>query len=378
MKFKDRYLCSSIQDDLRDKMVFIGGPRQVGKTSLSLSLLVKGDETHPAYLNWDSPVVRQPLLRGELPPRQPLIILDEIHKYARWRNLVKGLYDVNKSHRSLLVTGSARLDYYRKGGDSLQGRYHYYRLHPFSLPEFSTDCNGADLGLLLQFGGFPEPLLRGDSRFWRRWQRERLQRVVYDDIRDLEQVKEISLLELLAEELPNRIGSPLSVANLKNILQVAHATVERWLKIFERMYYCFRIAPYGAPQIRAVKKEQKLYLWDWSLVSSPGARFENLVACQLLKYCHFIEDTEGYNMDLRYLRDTDKREVDFVVLQDKKPLFAVECKVGEKQLNPAIQYFKDRTDIPRFFQVHTQTKDIVKGAVRLLPFGTFCKEFDMV
>lgn len=362
----------------RIKWFLSGGARQVGKTALALSLLADGDETHPAYLNWDSPRVRQPLLHGELPSGQSLIILDEIHKYARWRNLVKGLYDVNKSNLSLLVTGSARLDCYRKGGDSLQGRYHYFRLHPFSISEFSPGCQADDLEQLLQFGGFPEPLLRGEERFWRRWQRERLQRVIYDDIRDLEQVKEISLLELLAEELPNRIGSPLSVANLKNILQVAHETVERWLKIFERMYYCFRIAPFGSPRIRAVKKEQKLYLWDWSLVTSRGARFENLVACQLLKYCHFLEDTEGYNMELRYLRDTDKREIDFVVLQEKKPLFAVECKVGEKQLNPAMQYFKKRIDIPLFFQVHTQTKDIVKGDSRILPFVTFCKELGMV
>lgn len=378
MKIRERYIRPYVQDDLREKMVFIGGARQVGKTSLALSLLRGGGESHPAYLNWDSPQVHQPLLRGELPPGQSLIILDEIHKYSRWRNLVKGLFDVNKSNLSFLVTGSARLDYYRRGGDSLQGRYHYYRLHPFSLTECCSDPGRDDLKQLLRFGGFPEPLLRGEERFWRRWQRERLQRVIYDDIRDLELVKDISLLELLAEELPNRVGSPLSVANLKNILQVAHETVERWLKIFERMYYCFRIPPFGAPRIRAVKKEQKLYLWDWSLVSSDGARFENLVACQLLKYCHFIEDTQGYGMELRYLRDTDKREVDFVVLKEKKPLFAVECKLGDKQLDPSITYFNQRTEIPSFFQVHLQDKDIVRGNIRILPFTTFCKELGMV
>ncbi len=378
MVIRERYIRPFIQDDLQQKMVFIGGARQVGKTSLALSLLEGGSESHPAYLNWDSPQVHQPLLRGELPPGQSLILLDEIHKYARWRNLVKGLFDVNRSNMSFLVTGSARLDYYRRGGDSLQGRYHYYRLHPFSLTEFCSDPGGDDLKQLLRFGGFPEPLLRGEERFWRRWQRERLQRVIYDDIRDLELIKEISLLELLAEELTNRVGSPLSVANLKNILQVAHETVERWLKIFERMYYCFRIPPFGAPRIRAVKKEQKLYLWDWSLVSSDGERFENLVACQLLKYCHFQEDTQGYSMELRYLRDTDKREVDFVVLKEKKPLFAVECMLGDKHLDPSISYFSQRTTIPYFFQVHLQAKDIVRGNIRILPFTTFCKELEMI
>jgi predicted AAA+ superfamily ATPase len=151
---------------------------------------------------------------------------------------------------------------------------------------------------LLKFGGFPEPFLRAEDRAWRRWQRERLTRVIYDDIRDLENVKEISLIELLVEELPNRVGSPLSVRNLRDTLQVAHDTVERWLAILERVYLCFRIPPFGAPRIRAVKKEQKLYLTDWSRVSSPGDRFENFVGCQLLKYCHFTEDSEGFCMEL--------------------------------------------------------------------------------
>jgi uncharacterized protein len=372
---QDRYVKSLITKDLHEKMVFIGGPRQVGKTTFSLSLLpTSANETHPAYLNWDVPKTRPPLLEGELPANEPLIILDEIHKFARWRNLVKGIYDSNKSSRQILVTGSARLDYYRKGGDSLQGRYHYWRLHPFSLPELSGSANLNDTDLLLRFGGFPEPFLKGEERFWRRWQRERAQRVIYEDIRDLENVREISLLELLALDLPNRVGSPLSVKNLKETLQVAHETVARWLEIFERLYYCFRISPFGAPRIRAVKKEQKLYLWDWSLITDPGPRFENMVACHLLKYCHFKADSEGYNMELRYLRDTDKREVDFVIICDGNPLFAVECKTSERQISPALAYFKSRTPIPYFYQVHTGIKDIEKNGIRVLPFHVFCNE----
>lgn len=375
---KSRYLKSLIENDLKEKMVFIGGPRQVGKTTLSLSLLGRGaDEKHPAYLNWDVPKNRPSLLKGELPPNQSLIILDEIHKFARWRNLVKGIYDSNKSSREILVTGSARLDYYRKGGDSLQGRYHYWRLHPFTLAELTNSANSGDTDLLLRFGGFPEPFLKGNERFWRRWQRERIQRVIYEDIRDLENVKEISLLELLAAELPDRVGSPLSIKNIKEALQVAHKTVGRWLEIFERLYYCFRIAPFGAPKIRAVKKEQKLYLWDWSLIPEIGPRFENMVACHLLKYCHFSEDSEGYNMELRYLRDTDKREVDFVVLRDGLPLFAVECKNSDRQLNPALLYFRERTDIPYFYQVHNSSKDVEKQGVRILPFHVFCQELGL-
>ena len=162
--------------------------------------------------------------------------------------------------------------------------------------------------------------------------------------------------------------------NIKETLQVAHETVERWLKIFERMYYCFRVPPYGPPRVRAVKKEQKLYLWDWSLVPDAGPRFENFIASHILKYCNFIEDTEGFRMELRFLRDTDKRETDFVVLKEGKPLFAVECKTGEKNINPSIFYFRERTDIPTFYQVHLGTKDFIKNGVRVLPVETFCRE----
>lgn len=372
--YRVRYIKNPVEEDLKGKMVFVGGPRQVGKTTFALSFLPEPSEKHPAYLNWDDVSARPAILRGELPAKQKFVVLDEIHKFARWRNLVKGFFDTKKSEVSFIITGSARLDYYRKGGDSLQGRYHYYRLHPFSLMELTQVPVKDDFETLLKFGGFPEPCLRAEERFWRRWQRERIQRVIYEDIRDLENIKEISLLELLAEELPNRVGSPLSVKKLKELLQVAHETVERWLKIFERMYYCFRVPPYGPPRVRAVKKEQKLYLWDWSVVPESGPRFENFIASQLLKYCHFMEDTEGLRMDLRFLRDTDKREVDFIVLKEGKPLFAVECKTGERNINPSLYYFMERTQIPNFFQVHQGAKDYEKKGVRMLPVHTFCKE----
>lgn len=358
-------------------MVFVGGPRQVGKTTFALTFLSEPTERHPAYLSWDDVSVKADLMKGVLPGGQKIIILDEIHKYARWRSLIKGFYDKNNSEISFIITGSARLDYYRKGGDSLQGRYHYYRLHPFSMAEINAEATMSDFNLLFKFGGFPEPYLHGEEKFWRRWQKERLQRVIYDDIRDLENIKEISLLELLAGELPNRVGSPLSIKNLKELLQVAHESVERWIKIFERMYFCFRVPPYGPRNIRAVKKEQKLYLWDWSVVPEEGPRFENFIAAHLLKYCHFIEDTEGYEMNLRFLRDTDKRETDFVVLKEGKPLFAVECKSGEKNINPSLFYFMERTQIPKFYQVHAGKKDYEKNGVRVLPIQKFIKELSL-
>jgi uncharacterized protein len=367
-----RYLQDPIQADLAEKMVFLSGPRQIGKTTLALSLLGASGPRHPAYMSWDDVRARARIRQGEMPPGEPLVVLDEIHKYARWRNLVKGLYDTREPDRSFLVTGSARLDVYRRGGDSLQGRYHAYRLHPFSLPEVGTGREVLDA--LLRFGGFPEPFLRASERHWRRWQRERVDRVVRSDVRDLERVRELSLIELLVDALPPRVGAPLSVKSLREDLEVAHDTAERWLQILEHLYVCFRVAPFGARRIRAVKKERKLYLWDWSLVEEPGPRFENLVASHLLKLCHFLEDTEGYRMELRFLRDTDGREVDFVVLRERKPMFAVEVKTGERSLSPGIRYFKQRTSVPRWYQVHRGAKDVVVDGVRILPFATFCSE----
>jgi len=375
---RSRYLETPIAAALPRKMAFIGGPRQVGKTTLALSLLgADADETHPGYLSWDDPRAAARLRRHELPPDEPLLVLDEIHKYARWRNLVKGLYDTERSRRRIVVTGSARLDHYRKGGDSLVNRYRFFRLHPFSLPELGARTNKTDLEALLRFGGFPEPLFAQDEREHRIWQRDRISRVVREDLRDLERVREVSLIEQLVDLLPSRVGAPLSIKGLREDLEVDHKTVERWLTILENLYVCLRIAPFGSPKIRAVKKAQKLYLWDWSMVPEPGPRFENLVASQLLKYCHFIEDTEGHRMELRYLRDTDGREVDFVVLRDRKPELAVECKTGEKSVSAAIPYFAERTTIPRFHQVHLGERHYEKGNVTVVPFGRFCRDLGM-
>lgn len=229
---------------------------------------------------------------------------------------------------------------------------------------------------LLKFGGFPEPCLRAEERFHRRWQRERSARVLHEDLRDLEHVREVSMLELLLHHLPACVGSPLSVSSLSRLLQVAHESVERCLTIFERLYLCYRIAPFGAKRIRAVRKEKKLYFWDWSQIADPGPRFENMVAGHLLKYCHMVEDTEGHAMELRFLRDTDKREVDFVLLRDGVPEFAVECKTGERDASPACRYFRERTDIPRFYQVHLGDRDYgnAETGTRVLPFGIFCRE----
>ena len=372
-----RYLSSAIKNDMKKKMVFISGPRQVGKTTLSLNFVKPPTEKNPAYLNWDIPDHRKKILKNEIPIKNKTIIFDEIHKYKNWRALMKGLYDGYHSSHSFLVTGSGRLDYFSKGGDSLAGRYFHYRLHPFSLLEMNKTPNARDLKALLQFGGFPEPLFNQSLNYWKKWQNHRNHQVINEDLRDLEKVKEISLIHLLLESLLEKTGSPLSINSVSEDLQVSHQTVVRWLKLLEALYVVFLIPPYGSSKIRAVKKEQKLYFWDWSQLESKGVRFENLVASHLLKYCHYHYDTNGDKMELRYLRDTDKREIDFIVIKNKIPLFAVECKTGEKALSPHLKYFKERTSIPLWFQVHTGYKDYghEKNTGRVLPFTVFSKDY---
>ncbi len=379
MTVSHRYLYEYILHDLTKKMVFIGGPRQIGKTTLALTAIGAKDKSCPAYLNWDFLRDRKRLRQGDLPFDQQCIILDEIHKFKSWRGLVKGLFDKTFPGNNYIVTGSARLDFYRHGGDSLQGRYHYYRLHPLSMSEVSKNPTSIDLDKLMKFGGFPEPFFSEDERFLRRWQNEYYERVLEDDLRDLERISDVGKLGMLIDELPKKVGNILSVKSLREDLEVAHATAERWIQVLERIYVCFRVAPFAAPRIRAVKKEQKLFLWDWSHVPDEGSRFENLVASQLLKYCDFQQDVEGLKTELRFLRDTDKREVDFVVIQKGKPLFSVEVKTGEKSLSSAIPYFAARTTIPKFYQVHrgTMERKYPESRAEILPFAKFCRDLKM-
>lgn len=372
-----RYLYKFIKEDLEKKMVFIGGPRQVGKTTLSQQFIKKYQDKHPAYLNWDLDEHRKKIRNLEWSDKEPLIVFDEIHKFKNWRSFVKGIYDTLKNTHSFLITGSARLDLFRKGGDSLLGRYHYYRLHPYSLAELGA--NDKNLNDLFKFGGFPEPLRDKSERTLKRWHMQRLARLIKVDLRDITFIRDIEKIYQLAEELPNRVGSPLSIKNLANDLEVDHKTAKNWVQNLDNLYYCFLISPYGEPKIRAVKKEQKLYLWDWSQIEEPGIRFENMMACHLLKFCHFHEDVFGEKMELRFLRDTDKREVDFLVLKNKKPIFAVECKLKSENLSPHIPYFLERTKIPLFFQVHMNGKSrAVSDKIKIINMIDFCEKVNLV
>jgi len=362
---RNRYLTEGVLQDLQEKMVFIGGARQVGKTTFAVEIIGK-EMGKFAYYNWDNRSDRRAIMKSDWPGDAELIIMDEIHKLRNWKRLVKGEYDKLKEHYRFLVTGSARLDIYRRGGDSLQGRYHYYRLHPFSLAELlavplrievtkevsvGDRPNPHEFETLLRFGGFPEPLFRAEERLLRRWHNEKIERMVREDITEVEQIRDLGHMKLLSDMLPGRVGSLLSVNALREELEVSHRAVSSWLNILEAFYYHFEIHPYIGKALRSIKKQPKLYLWDWSEVEDPSARFENLVAAHLLKTCHYLHDREGYKTALHFLRNVDKKEVDFLVTVDQKPWFAVEAKLSERAISPALYYYKERLKIPFVYQV---------------------------
>jgi predicted AAA+ superfamily ATPase len=315
------------------------------------------------------------------------VVLDELHKYRKWKGWLKGEFDKHRKRLQFLVTGSARLDIYRRGGDSLQGRYHHYRLHPFTLNELSGKTSSFELMeelsfgpkpqsenflLLLKWSGFPEPILAESDRTHRRWQKERLERFFREDVRDLETIRDLSLFQILSDILPTKVGSPLSLNSLREDLDVSHRSITQWMEILERMYFLFRVSPFTSQKIRSLKKETKMYVWDWTLIPDKGARLENVVGSHLLKFCHFLEDTEGYEARLCYLRDVDGREVDFLITIKNKPWFAVEVKTSDSTPSPSLQYFGDRLGIPFLYHVVLETKtDILKKNIRVMPVAKF-------
>ena len=383
---EQRYIQAAIVDDLPAKMVFVAGPRQVGKTTLAQQILATTD--HGLYLNWDNRADRRDIRAARWPGRPALVVLDELHKWRGWKSWLKGEYDAHRPATRFLVTGSARLDVYRRGGDSLQGRYHHYRLHPFSHNEVrgvglsTTFTPGQELRIgdgsreivraLMQYGGFPEPFFAQSVRTHRRWQKERLDRFVREDVRDLEAIRDLSSLEHLAELLPERVASPLSLNALREDLDVSHRALTHWVDILERLYYIARIRPFESRAVRSLRKMSKAYLWDWSQVTAPGPRFENLIALHLLKLCHFLQDRDGHAVDLRYLRDRTGREVDFLLTVKGKPWLAVEAKLSGTGIHPALIYFRDRLKIPYVYQVVLDAeRDFVEAGVRCVPAADF-------
>ncbi|MBL7662047.1 ATP-binding protein [bacterium] len=352
-----RYILKDLDKFSDDKFVLLSGPRQVGKTTIAKEWL----RTHTLkqktgiYLNWDIPLDRAKILQQSFldPLKASHIVFDELHKYQRWKSLLKGLYDGHHQLLKVVVTGSARLDVFQKSGDSLFGRYERLRLHPLTIGELEhgkllappkswidLEVKYSNPSLWKQLSlrsGFPEPFYKDDSLQHKRWSTRRRSLLIQEDLRELSQFKTLSLIENLALLLPERCAQRLSINALREELNVAHDTLNSWLDALERLYFCFRLSPYSTKIARSIRKEQKLYLWDWSQIKDPGARFENMVASHLLKSVDAWNDLGYGEFRLQYLRTVDKQEIDFIITADNLPVVAIETKLSRDDPSPAFE-----------------------------------------
>jgi len=353
----ERYLAQYIRADLGRKIILLTGPRQVGKTTLAKMLADDFD-----YLNFDNPEHRLQLLERSWDRKKKLVIFDELHKLKNWKSWLKGIYDTEGIPPALVVTGSAKLDTYRKVGDSLAGRFFQFRLHPLDIKE-SITCGEllsaeAALDRLLEVGGFPEPWLEGDSKYYRRWKRSHLDIILRQDLLDLENVRQITAIETLIQLLRKRVGSPLSYSSLARDLETSDKTIKRWLTILENMYVIFRITPYHRNVARSLLKKPKFYFYDTGqVIGDMGIRLENAVACALLKEIQFREDCYGTEMGLYYLQTKNGQEIDFFITRDDEPNIMLEVKWADNALSRNFKIFS------RFFP-HAKQVQLVRNLAR--------------
>ncbi|MEA2114028.1 MAG: ATP-binding protein [Thermodesulfobacteriota bacterium] len=353
-----RYLIEEIKYDLARKIILITGPRQAGKTTLSKMLVDDFD-----YFNFDNPQHRLGLLDRSWDRKKSLIIFDELHKLKNWKSWLKGIYDTEGIPPSLVVTGSAKLDTYKKVGDSLAGRFFQFRLHPLDLKEiknFTDDIHlEKTLDRLLEVGGFPEPYLEGDPTFYKRWKRSHLDIIIRQDLIDLENVRQITAIETLIQLLRRRVGSPVSYSSLARDLQTSDKTVKRWLNILENMYVIFRVTPFHRNIARSILKTPKFYFYDTGQVlGDQGVRLENLTACALLKEMQFREDCFGEEMQLHYLQTKDGKEIDFFVIKDNFPYLMLEVKWADNTMSRNFVLFE------RYFSGEIRKVQIVREPAR--------------
>ncbi len=369
MKTYPRMYTEIIRNHLSEnrQMAFISGPRQVGKTFLCRAITAN-------YLNWDNQDTRETILKGpaqvaqtigleKLHDATPIVAFDEIHRYARWKTFLKGFFDVYGNDVRILVTGSSRLDVFKRGGDSLMGRYFLYRMHPFSVAELISPAlrqtaisapqplDEADWTGLWTFGGFPEPFTRRDARFSRRWQTLRQAQLLREDVRELTRINSIDQLLALATLLNARSGQQLVYASLAKEIRVSENTIRTWIGVLASLHQGFLIKPWHRSITAAIRKEPKWFLRDWSTLSDEGQRAETFVGCHLLKAVEGWTDMGLGQFDLYYLRDKQKREVDFLVTKDQKPWFLVEVKKSDTTLSPALAYMQQQTKAEHAFQV---------------------------
>lgn len=335
-----RYLINHIKEDLDKKIILLTGPRQVGKTTLSKMMGTDFD-----YFNFDNPEDRIGLQKKSWDRSKPLIIFDELHKLKNWKSWLKGIYDTEGIPPSILVTGSARLDTFRKVGDSLAGRFFQFRMHPLDLKEIGLflepDDLETELDKLLDFGGFPEPFLDGTTRFYNRWKRSHLDIILKQDLIDLENIQQITQVETLIQLLKYRVGSPISYSSIARDLQCSDKTVKRWLTILENMYVLFKVPPFHKNIARAIQKTPKFYFYDTGQVlGDPGVKLENAVACAIQKEIHFREDCLGEQGGLYYLKNKDGREIDFCITAGNTPSLLLEVKWKDSHLSSNFDIFK--------------------------------------
>lgn len=349
------------------QMAFVSGPRQTGKTTSCRQCA-----SH--YLSWDILEDQRVILKGPASladrlelnrPRsnRPIVVLDELHKYSKWKSFLKGFFDGYGDKIQILVTGSSRLDIYRKGGDSLMGRYFLYRMHPFSVGEIARtegrntpiakalEIGASDWEALWTFGGFPEPFLNRNARFSQRWQSLRMQQFTKEDLREMTQVQELGSIEVLAHILAERSGHQLILSSLANETNVSVDTISRWLTLFEHMHYGFRLRPWFKDVANSLRKEPKWFLRDWSAIADPGQRAETFVACHLLKAVEGWTDLGLGQFELSYIRTKQKKEVDFLVIRDRKPWFLVEVKKANTVISSALTAFHRQLKTAHAFQV---------------------------
>jgi len=368
-----------IVKDLDKKMVILTGPRQVGKTTLAKSL--SSAWANLEYLNWDSEKDRKIILRQEWNRKAGLLILDEFHKLKNWKSRIKGVYDTEGIPPRVLITGSARLDLYRRGSDSLAGRYFLHRLYPLSVRELKAQSRSPreTLQQLMILGGFPEPFFSQSEEFSKRWRKQHLERIIREDIQDLEPIRNISSLFLLVDLLRERVGSRISYTSLAEDLQVSPHTVKHWIQILEHMYILFVVTPYHRNLARAILKEPKIYFYDTGAVTGDaGAKLENVIAVSLRKWLHFLEDTKGKDVQLCYIRDKEKREVDFLIEIDKKIDLLIKVKVSEENLSKGLLHFHKKLKPRESVQlVQSATRTKTAQGIFVTPAADWLTELDI-